>query len=318
MLDERGRKALRRGICLGMPKWHPYTRLSYFKTFVRSTYEYGMEFLPTVGMCLKPQVKTSQEWKRETKDHRTRIIGVLGNLSELHKECLDIVCGTKSSHAVTMECVLGTPGVFRRCEELVFRFREHLLSRGATNPLSKVIKNQSRLMKTERLYLIILSDMGAEWEARKKTEEKIAIERYLRERRLPILMENSDISKWIEGEVRNRRTLYDECISQECAQKAIWWRMSSLVTKSVKCSVCGEMFTKSHVEKCNLLQENDRMVDEVVVMDRYLDILLNRKEYKMFEAKYDCVMNKIVGKKRKLDTGGNEQSTNKRCNLDNV
>ena len=233
--------------------WPPIIRLTLFRTFVRSIWEYPapMMSVSCKSSLLKPLQKIQTEsltWIANTSNHNGRIFQRL-----LHS-------------------VMGIESISVRFDSLRIRFGKHYAVSQMDNPLKVLVRLYTSkyitLKKTSLVYNQIHLAPGFRKFIRINSElppnEHITLSEYMYNRKIENLSKyytQTDRIKLISPSSRHPKSAIDISLyirNKFFSFQAIYWRMSTFLCKS-KCPVCLNDFHHTHVSKCLKLQNTDNL-----------------------------------------------------------
>jgi hypothetical protein len=233
--------------------WPPLIRLTLFKSFIRSAWEYGA---PMISTITKPNdLKPLQEIQNTA---LAWVINVGPNQGRIYQRLIRSLTGIES--------------VSERFKILSIRFGQHYTKCISSNPIVQLVKyfnsNNSQFTSSSLIRNQIHYPAGFKKYIREKSTippgNALTLNQAMKIQTLKnlskILTKNDRISL-IKSESRHENSLADVSLyikPKFFANQAIRWRLSSLMFGQ-KCPVCSERFFHTHVVRCLNMNNPDEL-----------------------------------------------------------
>ncbi len=160
--------------------------------------------------------------------------------------------------------------LLKRTKERKARIKDSLFTFSSTHPYIKELSEMISTDETQVMKLVLCNDPR--------------IKAILARRRIEKIGEKSKLARVIPFEGRQPFSFVDPVLviqDIKIRQMAIKWRRN-IIGLSKICTVCNNLFRRSHVRRCNLIPD-----------DMDLDELLNEKDYELFYEMMLLVQSKL-------------------------
>jgi hypothetical protein len=258
--------------------WSIKTKLTVFKSFIRSSGEYCV---PNLHRWI---AKQPEEMKKELKKERDMI----------HEEALAWILNSRNGKTIH-QSVTGIGSADFRISCLLASFCRHMSRMSPLNPVNVLIQQSTvttALKKDSFIHTISNHPWWTEYRDLCKLKEDASFRTFIRNK---WLQENEKISGvlccYINNSVR-LQNLVDPCIfqpSKETSQMFANWRINTLCFNKGRCPDCKEMVKRTCFENCSLLNE----MEDIQAI----------KESEMYQKEKEIMIGKIQNRKKVCNFG---------------
>ncbi len=223
--------------------WSIKTKLTIFKSFIRSSGEYCIPLLH------RWMTKQAEEIKKESKLKR----------ESLHEEACAWILNSRSGKS-THQSLIGIGSSDFRINCLLASFCRHMTRMSPWNPVNTLIHQSTvitALKKNSFIHTVSNHPWWTEYKDLCKVKPDATFKTFIRNK---WLQENDKLTGalccYINNSVR-LQNLVDPCVFQpfkETSQMFANWRLNALCFNKGKCPDCQEMVKRTCFETCSLLQ----------------------------------------------------------------
>jgi hypothetical protein len=230
--------------------WSIKTKLTIYKSFIRSSGEYCLPLLSTWLSKQSNDTKTASMNRRK----------------EVHDKACEWILNTRANRKIN-DSLLGIGDPAFRSNTLQASFCGHMEKLNPTNPVLELIRASnvtSALKKDSFIHLVSKHPWWREFKVLRQTKEDATFKTFIRNKWLEEnAKETGVLLCYIDYKVR-MLNLADPCLfqpSKQISQTFANWRLNTLCFNKGRCPCCKERIKRTCFERCPTLTDNQELLE---------------------------------------------------------